>query len=130
MEITTMEMLTIAQAASGRAIAVIAAQALFGRSILGAVLADGPSIEALRTRQQDLQAASEALFSASDEAGRELTDDELAQIEGNAIEGERLTRRHGRFGPVVPRIAGFAEHRVGHRNRRVHQLGVQHPLHL
>jgi len=93
MEITTMEMLTIAQAASGRAIAVIAAQALFGRSILGAVLADGPSIEALRTRQQDLQAASEALFSASDEAGRELTDDELAQIEGNAIEGERLTRQ-------------------------------------
>jgi HK97 family phage major capsid protein len=59
---------------------------------LGAVLADAGrvNIEAMRARQQELAAASEALFTAADDAGRDLTEDEIAQVNANAGEAERL----------------------------------------
>lgn len=51
------------------------------------------SVEALRTRQQEFHDASQALIQASDDAGRDLTDDELEQIDGNKAEMEKLGRQ-------------------------------------
>jgi HK97 family phage major capsid protein len=56
-------------------------------------IAPATNVEGMRTRQQELADASEALFTAAQEGGRDLTDDELAQIEGNAAEAERLGRQ-------------------------------------
>lgn len=65
-----------------------------GRVPLGAVLMmAAPNIEALRERQQELQAASEQVIGAADGEGRELSDDELAQIDQNAAEVERIGRQ-------------------------------------
>lgn len=49
-----------------------------------------PTIEALRARQQELQAASQSLVDAADEEGRDLSDDELETINNNAAEAGRL----------------------------------------
>lgn len=48
------------------------------------------NIDALRSRQQDLQAGSEALIEAAGKADRELTDDELDQINGNVDEIDKI----------------------------------------
>lgn len=70
--------------------ATIALAANSGRVPLGAVLMAAPNIDALRERQQELTAASEAIRDAADQAGIDLTEDELAQINANADEAEKL----------------------------------------
>jgi HK97 family phage major capsid protein len=51
------------------------------------------NVEALRVRQQELQAGSEALISAAQEADRDLTDDEVEQINANADEADSIGKR-------------------------------------
>lgn len=48
------------------------------------------NLDTLRNRQQDLQAGSEALINAASTADRDLTDDELDQINANADEVEKI----------------------------------------
>lgn len=64
-----------------------------GRVPEGVILMAAPNVDALRARQAELQAGSEQLIAAADTAGRDLTDDELSQIEGNAAEVERIGRQ-------------------------------------
>lgn len=62
-----------------------------GRGVVFGIFADSRiNIDALRVRQQELQASSEALLTTAGEAGRDLTQEELDQINANADEAERL----------------------------------------
>lgn len=67
----------------------------FGRVSHGAVILmmAALNIDAMRERQQELQQASEDLVNLADGESRELSDDELAQIDQNAAEVERLGRQ-------------------------------------
>ena len=59
----------------------------------GAVFMAPASIESLRSRQQELQAASEALVASADGEDRDLTDEELETIETNRGEIEKVSRQ-------------------------------------
>ena len=67
------------------------ALAVHGRVPLGVIFMAPATIESLQARQQELQQASEQLLEAASE--RDLTDDELGQIEANAMEVERVGRQ-------------------------------------
>lgn len=64
-----------------------------GRVFTPAIFMAVPSLEDLRSRQQELQASSEQIVGAADDANRDMTEDELGQIEGNASEVERIGRQ-------------------------------------
>ncbi len=51
------------------------------------------TIDSLRARQQELQQGSEALIAAAKEADRDLTDDEVEQINANADEADSIGKR-------------------------------------
>lgn len=74
--------------------ALLAATALAAlassRFTAGVVLNDAPTVESLRTRQQELLDASQAIL---DEAGDDITDEQLGQIEANRAEVDKLGRR-------------------------------------
>lgn len=66
----------------------------YGRVPLGVVLNMAASnIDALRARQQELEEASETLVDLADGEGRELTEDELSQINANAGEVDRVVQQ-------------------------------------
>lgn len=67
------------------------------------VYMDAPSIESLQARQQEFQDASQALIDAATEAQRDLTADELQQIEDNADQADSL----GRQITALRRVAGM-----------------------
>jgi len=69
------------------------ALAILGQVPAGVVYMAAPTIEALRTRQADIQAASQALIEAADEAGEDLSDEALATIEANREEALRIGRQ-------------------------------------
>src|SRR5271166_1295686 len=72
----------------------------------GIVFAAAPNIEALRTRAQELADASQALILAADEANRDLSDEEVEQIEGNKAETDRLARQiSAREAAALPQAA-------------------------
>ena len=72
---------------------VIGALATLGRVPQGVVFAAAPTIESLRARQAEIQAASEAIIAQRDEANEDVTDDDLEAIEANKIEAERIGRQ-------------------------------------
>ncbi len=57
------------------------------------VMAPLTTVDSLRERQQEIQAASEALVTAADEAERDLTDEELSSIQANTVEVEKLGKQ-------------------------------------
>ncbi|MDQ5959923.1 MAG: hypothetical protein QG592_1003 [Pseudomonadota bacterium] len=59
----------------------------------GMVFAVAATIEELQARQQEIQASSEALVTAADDEGRDLSDDELGTIEANRTAIEGLSRQ-------------------------------------
>lgn len=69
------------------------ALAILGRVPPGTVFMAAPTIEALRVRQTELQAESQALIEEADEAGEDLGDDALEKIEANRVEAERVGRQ-------------------------------------
>lgn len=80
-------------AAGGNALlsAILRAEAE-ARGVAG-VYAVPTSLEALRDRRAEFLAASQALIGLADEEDRDLTDEELASIQGNSTEAERLQRQ-------------------------------------
>lgn len=74
-------------------IQAIDALAILGRVPPGVIFAEARTIDALRTEQQQLQAASQELIDAADEAGADLSDEALETIEANRISAEKLGRQ-------------------------------------
>lgn len=67
--------------------------ALLGASFpLGVILMEAPTVATLEARVAEINEATQA-FSARVEAGEELTDDELTEIEANADELEKLNKK-------------------------------------
>ena len=70
--------------------------ALLGASALvppGVILMAAPTIDELRQRQQDITAESQALIETADKDERDLTDEEIATIEANKTEVEKIGRQ-------------------------------------
>ena len=91
---------------SGVALLASASSAALVTLAPGVVFAAAPNIEALRTRQQELADASQQLIQAADEANRDLSDEEVEQIEGNKAETDRLARQiSAREAAALPQAA-------------------------
>lgn len=63
-------------------------------AILGAIVMDAASaIAALEDKLQDLVSSSQEIVNAADEAGVDISDEDLATIEANAAEAEKLKKQ-------------------------------------
>jgi HK97 family phage major capsid protein len=78
----------------------------------GVVFMAAPTIEALRARQGELQASSAELIDAADQDERDLSDDEIGQIEANRSEAEKIGRQIAAREAVAPPQAGLGRRTV------------------
>ena len=77
----------------------------------GMVVAAAPSIEEMETQMQGFIDASTQLVAAADQAGRDLTDDELQQIEDNYDQRDRLVRQINARRQAIPPTPAAGTHR-------------------
>src|SRR6185369_15747896 len=67
-----------------------------------------------------------AIWAARHRLGLRVNEQRIADVVPG--EGDFLAARHCPLGPEIARIAGLAEFGVGHRDRRIQQLRIEHAL--
>ena len=77
----------------------------------GMVVAAAPTIEEMEAQMQGFIDASTQLVAAADQAGRDLTDDELQQIEDNGGQRDRLERQINARRQAIPPTPPPGTHR-------------------